>query len=126
MTVDIARFWVGDLALALEISDITGLVDSNDPTAIQPIDLGARWGVAPALRPKQIAMLASGHGALSLGDGATFETWDRSRVCPIPNWVAARWPKELHRLCGLGDDGRIVLVIDPARLGADPDREVIK
>ena len=112
MTVAVARFKIGQMAVALEISDIVGLLDASDPDAEQPIDLGVQWGVTSLFRPKQVAVLANGQGVLSLGEGATFETWDKSRVCPVPPWVAASWPNELYRLCGLGDDGCIVLVIN--------------
>ncbi len=117
--VSILRARVGETHIALELQSVVSLLDPAQAEHLEIIVVSAALGERYQ-QPAAVALLESPHGSVALGVDEIngYEHWDRSRVARVPEWLARHLPKILKPACGLGDDGKIVWIVDPPAFAA--------
>jgi chemotaxis signal transduction protein len=116
--IDVIRTRFGPLKLALELQQVSSVLDYREGHGLQLIDPAPMLGLRP-LGSGHVGFVVAEVGppvGVIIGEVCGFEKWSASRILPLPKWLENFLPGVLKAACGIGDDGEIVWLLDLRKL----------
>lgn len=114
LKVDVIRTCFGPLELALELQQVSSVLDYREGHGLQLIDPAPLLGLRP-LGSGHVGFVVAEVGppvGVMIGEVRGFETWTASRIMRLPKWLENYLPAVLKPACGIDDDGEIVWLLD--------------
>ncbi|AWV91181.1 hypothetical protein [Bradymonas sediminis] len=114
LKVEVVRTRFGPLQLALELKQISSVLDYREGHGLQLVDPAPRLGLRP-LGGGHVGFVVAEIGppvGVIIGEVQGFETWTASRIMALPKWLRNYLPDVLKPACGVDENGDIVWMLD--------------
>lgn len=116
--VDVIRTRFGPLELALDLQQISTVLDYREGHGLQLIDPAPHLGLRP-LGGGHVGFVVAEVGppvGVIIGEVQGFETWTASRIMSLPKWLKNYLPAVLKPACGIDENGDVIWMLDLLRL----------
>lgn len=118
MELDIIRTRFGPLELAIELHEVSSVLDYGEGQGITLIDPAPRLGLRP-LGGGHVGYVEPEFGppvGIKIGEVHGFEKWTPANILSLPDWIASYLPDVLKGACGNDERGEIVWMLDLRKL----------
>lgn len=116
--LEVIRTRFGPLELAVELHQVSSLLDYRDGHGLQLVDPAPLLGLRP-LGQGHVGFVVAEAGppvGVILGEVRGFEKWSAARIMMLPRWLQNYLPEVLWPACALDDGGALVWLLDLAKL----------
>lgn len=114
--IEVIRSSFGPLELALELHQVSSVLDYREGHGLYLVDPAPQLGLRP-LGSGHVGFVVTEAGppvGVMIGEVSGFETWDAGRIQELPAWLRDFLPAVLKPACGIDDQGQIVWMLDLA------------
>ncbi|QDG51000.1 hypothetical protein FIV42_09705 [Persicimonas caeni] len=118
MELDVIRTRFGPLELAIELHEVSSVLDYGEGQGITLIDPAPRLGLRP-LGGGHVGYVEPEFGpplGIKIGEVHGFEKWTPANILSLPDWIANYLPDVLKGACGSDEKGEIVWLLDLRKL----------
>jgi chemotaxis signal transduction protein len=116
--LDVIRTRFGPLELAVELHQVSSVLDYNEGHSLKLIDPAPRLGLRP-LGDGHVGFVEPEFGppiGIKIGEVRGFEKWTPANILSLPDWIANYLPDVLKGACGNDENGEIVWLLDLRKL----------
>ena len=113
-SIEVIRTRFGPLELAMELHQVSSVLDYSDGHGLYLVDPAPLLGLRP-LGKGHVGFVVSAHGppvGVLIGEVSGFETWDAQRILKLPEWLKNYLPPVLKEACAVDDRGQLVWLLD--------------
>jgi chemotaxis signal transduction protein len=117
-SLDVIRTRFGPLELAVELHQVSSVLDYGEGQGLPLVDPAPRLGLRP-LGGGHVAYMEPEAGppvGVLIGEVLGFEKWTPANIISLPGWIASYLPDVLEAACGSDERGDIVWLMDLRRV----------
>lgn len=116
--LEVIRTRFGPIELAIELHEVSSVLDYGEGQGIQLIDPAPKLGLRP-LGGGHVGYVEARFGppvGVLIGEVRGFEKWTPTNILSLPDWIANYLPDVLKGACGSDEQGDIVWLLDIKKL----------
>lgn len=117
-SLEVIRTQFGPLELAIELKQVSSVLDYREGQGLRLIDPAPKLGLRPMVGG-HVGFVEPRFGppvGIKIGTVRGFEKWTPANILTLPEWIAKYLPGVLLGACGNDQNGDIVWLLDLRKL----------
>ncbi len=116
--LEVIRTRFGPLELAIELKQVSSVLDYGEGQGLRLIDPAPKLGLRPMVGG-HVGFVEPQFGppvGIKIGEVRGFQIWTPSNILALPDWIANYLPDVLFGACGTDQNAEIVWLLDLRKL----------
>lgn len=116
--LEVIRTRFGPLELAIELKQVSSVLDYTEGQGLQLVDPAPQLGLRP-LGGGHVGFVEPDFGppvGVKIGEVRGFEKWTPANILTLPDWIAHYLPDVLEGACGNDENGEVVWLLNLRKL----------